>query len=144
MELLLTQSHIKDLSVSLQQKKNAGLVVLKVGHVKDSTHTKEELERVCPAFLTNELSMLCSCSEMAGPGCVDAHGRLSDNMFQASTHQAPRAVQSCALGVGEIFACCEELKSLQRFKLPQVGFPTTRPVFSHDSRWSVWLAVVCV
>ncbi|XP_056465930.1 cilia- and flagella-associated protein 43-like [Gadus chalcogrammus] len=26
---------------------------------------------------------------------------------------------SCVLGVGEIFACCEELKTLQRFKVPQ-------------------------
>ena len=97
------------------------------------------------AFLTSESSTLCSCSQTAGPSCADAHGRLSANTFQASTYEAPRALQSCVLGVGEIFACCEELKTLQRFKVSQVGvLQQHAPLLPHDSRRSLWFAVVCV
>ncbi|KAJ3609888.1 hypothetical protein NHX12_021982 [Muraenolepis orangiensis] len=59
-----------------------------------------------------------SLKELSGPRCVDAHGRLSDNTLHTCTYQAPHALQSCVLGLGEVLAYCQEDKALQRFRLP--------------------------
>lgn len=56
----------------------------------------------------------------AGPESVDPNGCLSSDILQMSTYEVPHPVQSCALGVSEIFAYCHKKKSLQRFQLPQV------------------------
>ncbi|XP_029926952.1 cilia- and flagella-associated protein 43 [Myripristis murdjan] len=52
-------------------------------------------------------------------GCVDLRGCLSNHTLQQSIHQVPHALQSCVLGVNEVFAYCHKKKALQRFQLPQ-------------------------
>lgn len=56
----------------------------------------------------------------AGSECVDRSGRLSSDTLQVSRYEVPHPLQSCVLGVSEIFAYCHKKKTLQRFQLPQV------------------------
>ncbi|XP_068423978.1 cilia- and flagella-associated protein 43 [Clinocottus analis] len=54
-----------------------------------------------------------------GPDCVDRHGCLSTQIFKVSRYKVPYPLESCVLGVNEIFAYCQKRKTLQRFALPQ-------------------------
>ncbi|KAM3606934.1 uncharacterized protein V6R79_025898 [Siganus canaliculatus] len=58
-------------------------------------------------------------TDIAGPDCVDRHGRLSPRILQVSTYKVPNPLESCVLGASEIFAYCHKRKALQRFQLPQ-------------------------
>ncbi|KAF3841998.1 hypothetical protein F7725_023949, partial [Dissostichus mawsoni] len=56
---------------------------------------------------------------LAGPDCVDRHGCLSAHILKVSRYEVPHPLDSCVLGVSEVFANCREKKTLQRFQLPQ-------------------------
>ncbi|KAK9541448.1 hypothetical protein VZT92_001490 [Zoarces viviparus] len=57
--------------------------------------------------------------ELSGPDCVDRHGCLSTLVLKVSRYEVPHPLESCVLGLSEVFAYCQERKSLQRFELPQ-------------------------
>ncbi|XP_034407920.1 cilia- and flagella-associated protein 43 [Cyclopterus lumpus] len=58
--------------------------------------------------------------DLSGPDCVDRHGCLSTQILNVSRYEVPHPLQSCVLGVGEVFAYCQKRKTLQRFELPQI------------------------
>uniref|UniRef100_UPI0037E722FD cilia- and flagella-associated protein 43 n=1 Tax=Semicossyphus pulcher TaxID=241346 RepID=UPI0037E722FD len=51
--------------------------------------------------------------------CIDKHGCLSTNTLKVSRYEVPHPLESCVLGVSEVFAYCHKRKTLQRFQLPQ-------------------------
>ncbi|XP_054455755.1 cilia- and flagella-associated protein 43 [Anoplopoma fimbria] len=57
--------------------------------------------------------------ELSGPDCVDRRGCLSTHILNLSRYQVPHTLESCVLGVSEVFAYCQKRKTLQRFELPQ-------------------------
>nr|XP_046257140.1 cilia- and flagella-associated protein 43 isoform X2 [Scatophagus argus] len=57
--------------------------------------------------------------DLAGPDCVNPHGCLSNHILQVSKYEVPHPVESCVLGVSDVFAYCHRKKTLQRFQLPQ-------------------------
>ncbi|KAM8859660.1 cilia- and flagella-associated protein 43 isoform 2-T2 [Spinachia spinachia] len=57
--------------------------------------------------------------DLSGPDCVDRHGCLSTLVLKASTYEVPDPLNSCVLGVSEVFAYCQKRRTLQRFELPQ-------------------------
>ncbi|CAJ1067274.1 cilia- and flagella-associated protein 43 isoform X2 [Xyrichtys novacula] len=57
--------------------------------------------------------------DLSGPDCVDKHGCLSTNILKVSRYEVPHPLESCVLGVSEVFAYCHKRKTLQRFQLPQ-------------------------
>ncbi|XP_056291308.1 cilia- and flagella-associated protein 43 isoform X1 [Pseudoliparis swirei] len=68
--------------------------------------------------------------DLSGSDCVDRHGCLSTQILKVSTYQVPHPLESCVLGVGEVFAYCQRRKTLQRFELPQDtdGLPSQQVV----------------
>ncbi|XP_058508068.1 cilia- and flagella-associated protein 43 isoform X2 [Solea solea] len=60
-----------------------------------------------------------SAKDLTGPDCADRHGCLSSHVLRVSRYEVPRPLQSCVLGVSEVFGYCHEKKSLQRFQLPE-------------------------
>lgn len=52
--------------------------------------------------------------------CVDGSGRLAADVLHISRYEVAHPVQSCVLGVREIFAYCHQKAALQHFLLPQV------------------------
>ncbi|XP_029690934.1 cilia- and flagella-associated protein 43 isoform X1 [Takifugu rubripes] len=56
---------------------------------------------------------------LAGPDCVDGNRRLAADILQISRYEVPHPIQTCVLGVGEIFAYCHQKRALQRFPLPK-------------------------
>lgn len=52
--------------------------------------------------------------------CVDGNGCLAVGVVKISRYEVPHPIQSCVLGVREIFAYCPQKAALQLFSLPQV------------------------
>ncbi|XP_059215696.1 cilia- and flagella-associated protein 43 isoform X2 [Centropristis striata] len=57
--------------------------------------------------------------DLAGPDCVDRHGCLSTQILKVSRYEVSYPINSCVLGVSDVFAYCPKRKTLQRFQLPQ-------------------------
>ncbi|XP_074532554.1 cilia- and flagella-associated protein 43 isoform X2 [Halichoeres trimaculatus] len=57
--------------------------------------------------------------DLSGPDCADKSGCLSSNILKVSRYEVPYPLESCVLGVNELFAYCHKRKTLQRFRLPQ-------------------------
>ncbi|XP_068577145.1 cilia- and flagella-associated protein 43 [Cebidichthys violaceus] len=57
--------------------------------------------------------------DLSGPDCVDRQGCLSTLVLKVSRYKVPHPLESCVLGLNEVFAYCQKRKTLQRFKLPQ-------------------------
>lgn len=74
-----------------------------------------------PLLLIYILLQLCA-SWSTGPDCVDGNRRLAADILQISRYEVPHPIQTCVLGVGEIFAYCHQKRAIQRFPLPKVHF----------------------
>ncbi|KAK2824393.1 hypothetical protein Q5P01_021568 [Channa striata] len=93
-----------------------------------STHCVRDCEQV-------QVLALCSGPEYTSPDgnlltlltlptrdladCVDRHGCLSSQVLKVSIYEVSLPLQSCVLGVSEVFAYCQTRRTLQRFQLPQ-------------------------
>ncbi|XP_028278739.1 cilia- and flagella-associated protein 43 [Parambassis ranga] len=67
---------------------------------------------------------------LRGPDCVDRHGCLSSQVVRVLSYKVPHPLQSCVLGISQVFAYCHERKALQRFQLPGVtdGFSSQQVI----------------
>ncbi|XP_034008505.1 cilia- and flagella-associated protein 43 isoform X1 [Trematomus bernacchii] len=87
-----------------------------------STQCVRDCEQVKVLALCNgqELTVFSlPAKNLAGPDCLDRHGCLSAHILKVSRYEVPHPLDSCVLGVSEVFANCREKKTLQRFQLPQ-------------------------
>ncbi|KAK5854131.1 hypothetical protein PBY51_015227 [Eleginops maclovinus] len=87
-----------------------------------STQCIRDCEQVKVLALCNgqELTVFAlPAKNLAGPDCVDRHGCLSAYILKVSRYKVPHPLDSCVLGVSEVFAYCHVKKALQRFQLPQ-------------------------
>ncbi|XP_065815859.1 cilia- and flagella-associated protein 43 [Labrus bergylta] len=57
--------------------------------------------------------------DISDSDCVDRHGVLSNNILKVCRYGVPHPLESCVLGVSEVFAYCHKRKTLLRFQLPQ-------------------------
>ncbi|XP_061602161.1 cilia- and flagella-associated protein 43 [Cololabis saira] len=58
---------------------------------------------------------------LAGSDCIERHGCLSAHFLKVFTYKVPHPLESCALGISEVFAYCHKKKNLQRFQLPETS-----------------------
>ncbi|XP_029377676.1 cilia- and flagella-associated protein 43 [Echeneis naucrates] len=68
--------------------------------------------------------------DLAGPDCADRHGCLSNHILKVSRYEVSHPLESCILGLSDVFAYCHKRKSLQRFELPKDtdSFPSQQVV----------------
>ncbi|XP_047459238.1 cilia- and flagella-associated protein 43 [Mugil cephalus] len=60
-----------------------------------------------------------SATNLTAPNCVDRYGRLAAHVLKEFRCKVPHPLQSCVLGVSDIFAYCHRNKTIQRFQLPE-------------------------
>ncbi|KAM6922521.1 cilia- and flagella-associated protein 43 [Lycodopsis pacificus] len=82
--------------------------------IRDSEQVKV---LVCTGQALTVLSL--PTRKLSGPDCVDRHGCLSTLVLKVSRYEVPHPLESCVLGLSEVFAYCQARNSLQRFELPQ-------------------------
>ncbi|XP_031694958.1 cilia- and flagella-associated protein 43 [Anarrhichthys ocellatus] len=82
--------------------------------IRDSEQVKVV---VCTGLELTVLSL--HTRKRSGPDCVDRHGCLSTLVLKVSRYEVPHPLESCVLGLSEVFAYCQKRNSLQRFELPQ-------------------------
>ncbi|KAM9848027.1 cilia- and flagella-associated protein 43 [Aulostomus maculatus] len=68
---------------------------------------------------TNLTLFTLSLRDLAGPDCVDQDGCVSDHVLKVSKYEMPHPVNSCVLGVSDIYAYCHRRRTLQQYQLPQ-------------------------
>ncbi|XP_037321813.2 cilia- and flagella-associated protein 43 isoform X1 [Pungitius pungitius] len=91
------------------------ILSLSVQCIRDSAQVKVLAQ--CSGQQLTVLSL--PTRDLSGPDCVDRHGCLSTLVLKASTYEVPDPLDSCVLGVSEVFAYCQKRRTLQRFELPQ-------------------------
>ncbi|XP_026210810.1 cilia- and flagella-associated protein 43 isoform X2 [Anabas testudineus] len=87
------------------------------GQVKVLALCSRQEGKTCDGCLLTLFTL--STRNLADPDSVDRHGCLSSHILKVSRYEVPQPVNSCVLGVGEVFAYCHRRKTFQQFQLPQ-------------------------